>query len=181
MGGGMQTNQPLPRPGSIVKPGLRRQNEEHEGAHVSIGDLAAPAAGGSVCLLCRRGEPPGPHAALAGFRPGDAPPIQMRAGTIIDYRPRLHEFPVRWRSEITAGEPPHHFVDEQRQGPYKLWVHEHRFRTWDQGTQVVDDVRYAVPGGWLVDRLFVRRDVERLFQFRRQKLQELFPTQNLAS
>jgi len=102
-------------------------------------------------------------------------PIQMRPGTLIDYRLRLHGFPIRWRSEITAWEPPHRLVDEQRRGPYRLWVHEHRFQAQDGGTHVTDSVQYAVPGGWLVDRLLVRPDVERIFQFRRQKLQELFP------
>jgi ligand-binding SRPBCC domain-containing protein len=101
-------------------------------------------------------------------------PIQMRAGTVIDYRLRLRGIPIRWRSEITAWEPPHRFVDEQRRGPYRLWVHEHRFETRDGGTQVADLVRYAVPGGRLVDWLFVRRDVERIFQFRREKLLALF-------
>jgi ligand-binding SRPBCC domain-containing protein len=108
-------------------------------------------------------------------------PIRMSRGTLIDYRLRLHGFPIRWRSEITAWEPPRRFVDDQRRGPYKLWVHEHRFQAQDGGTHVADAVRYAVPGGALIDRLFVRRDVERIFQFRRQKLQELFPKQNLAS
>lgn len=100
-------------------------------------------------------------------------PIVMRPRTLIDYRLRLRGFPIRWRSEITAWEPPYRFIDEQRCGPYKLWVHEHRFEAREGGTLVGDSVRYAVPGGWLVDCLFVRRDVERIFQFRRDKLQEL--------
>ena len=102
-------------------------------------------------------------------------PVQMRPGTLLDYRLRLHGLPIRWRSEITAWEPPSRFVDEQRHGPYKLWVHEHRFQAQDNGTQVTDLIRYDAPGGWLLDRLFVRRDLERIFQYRRQKLLELFP------
>jgi ligand-binding SRPBCC domain-containing protein len=97
-------------------------------------------------------------------------PILMRPGTIIDYRLRLRGFRIRWQSEITAWEPPRRFVDEQRRGPYRLWVHEHRFEARERGTMVTDFVRYAAPGGWLVDRLFVRRDMERIFQFRRDAL-----------
>ena len=89
----------------------------------------------------------------------------------------MHGVPIRWQSEITAWDPPRRFVDEQRRGPYKLWVHEHRFQAKDGGTQVADDVRYAVLGGWLMERLFVRRDIERIFQFRRQKQLELFGKQ----
>ncbi len=102
-------------------------------------------------------------------------PIVMRPGAIIEYRLRLRGIPLRWKTEITAWEPPLRFVDEQRQGPYRLWVHEHRFEPRDGGTLASDHVNYAPPGGWLIDRLFVRRDVEKIFDFRRQKLIEMFP------
>ena len=101
-------------------------------------------------------------------------PILMHPGVTIDYRLKLHGFPIRWQSEITAWEPPHRFVDQQRRGPYRLWVHEHSFEARDGGTLVSDFVRYAAPGGRLVEWLFVRRDVERIFQFRREKLLALF-------
>jgi len=37
-----------------------------------------------------------------------------------------------------------------------------------------DRVRYSVPGGWLVNRLLVRPDIERIFRYRTKKLRELF-------
>lgn len=101
-------------------------------------------------------------------------PIAMHPGALINYRLKLHGLSIRWQTEITAWEPPHRFVDEQRRGPYKLWIHEHRFTAQDGGTLASDSVRYAVPGGWLIERLFVRRDVEKIFRYRRDKLQELF-------
>ena len=61
-------------------------------------------------------------------------PVDMRPGTLIDYRLRLRGVPLRWRSEITAWEPPYRFVDEQRRGPYRLWIHEHRFEEAEGGT-----------------------------------------------
>lgn len=105
-------------------------------------------------------------------------PAEMGAGTVIDYRLRLHGLPLRWQSEITVWEPPDRFVDVQRRGPYRLWEHEHLFLPRDGGTLVQDRVRYAVPGGplleSLVDRLLVRPDLERIFAYRRQRLREIF-------
>ena len=101
-------------------------------------------------------------------------PIEMRVGLQIDYRLRLRGLPMRWRSEITAWEPPGRFVDEQRRGPYRAWIHEHTFEERDGGTLARDRVQYAVIGGQLVNRLFVRRDVEKIFHFRQEKLQGLF-------
>jgi ligand-binding SRPBCC domain-containing protein len=100
-------------------------------------------------------------------------PIEMRTGTLIDYQLRIHGLPIRWRTEITAWQPPHRFVDEQKRGPYRLWIHEHRFEPKDNGTLCSDHVRYAAPGGALVHRWLVRPDVERIFAFRATKLAEL--------
>jgi ligand-binding SRPBCC domain-containing protein len=100
-------------------------------------------------------------------------PIAMREGAEIDYRIALRGLPLRWRSEITAWEPPLRFVDEQRRGPYRIWVHEHRFRALDGGTEIVDRIHYAAWGGRLVERLFVDRDLERIFDYRQQRIAEL--------
>jgi ligand-binding SRPBCC domain-containing protein len=108
-------------------------------------------------------------------------PITMKVGTRIQYRLRLHGIPLGWESEITAWEPPHRFVDEQRSGPYRQWIHEHQFLQHNGGTQVRDAVRYSVVGGSLVDRLFVAPDLSRIFEFRRQKTAEIFGHSSNAS
>jgi ligand-binding SRPBCC domain-containing protein len=100
-------------------------------------------------------------------------PIEMKVGALIDYRIRWRGLPMRWRSEIAAWDPPHRFADRQLRGPYRLWHHEHLFSESDNQTTVEDRVRYAVWGGALVERLFVRRDVEAIFAFRRRRLKEL--------
>ncbi len=89
-------------------------------------------------------------------------PISMRVGALIDYRLRVRGFPLRWRSEITAWEPPVRFVDEARQGPFRRWIHEHRFEPRD--------------GGALINWLLVRHDVARIFAYRSAKLRELYPS-----
>ena len=111
---------------------------------------------------------------LLRFRVVTPPPIEMRAGVEIDYRLRLHGIPMGWRSRITAWEPPNRFVDEQVKGPYRLWVHEHTFTTQDDGTLVKDVVEYDMLGGWLADRLLVRRDLRRIFAYRQERLAEIF-------
>lgn len=107
-------------------------------------------------------------------------PTEMKAGCLIDYRIRLHALPLRWRSKITLWDPPRRFVDEQVRGPYRAWIHDHGFSEQNGYTQVIDHVRYAVWGGALVERLFVRKDLERIFAFRRAKLLSLFCPQELA-
>lgn len=102
------------------------------------------------------------------------PPLVMRRGLLINYALRVHGLPVRWQSEITAWEPPFRFIDEQRRGPYRFWKHEHTFEERDGGTLTRDSIQYAVWGGALVNHLFVRRDLEKIFTFRRAKMLELF-------
>jgi len=100
--------------------------------------------------------------------------LELRAGTLIDYQLRVHGLPMRWQSEITAWEPQRRFVDEQRRGPYRLWQHEHTFEPDAGGTLCGDTVRYAVLFDFPVHGLLVRPDIERIFDFRAQKMRELF-------
>jgi ligand-binding SRPBCC domain-containing protein len=101
-------------------------------------------------------------------------PIDMQQGTLIDYRIKLRGLPLRWRTRISAWEPPHRFVDEQLRGPYLEWKHEHRFETIADATLVFDHVKYRVLGGRAVDRLLVRPDLRRIFDFRRSELARRF-------
>jgi hypothetical protein len=75
---------------------------------------------------------------------------------------------LRWQSQITAWEPPSRFVDEQRRGPYRLWVHEHAFVERDGGTRRFGSGALCRSRRWLLDALFVRRDLKRIFSFRQQ-------------
>ena len=104
-------------------------------------------------------------------------PIDMRPGALIDYRIRLGGVPMRWRTEITTWDPPHRFVDVQLRGPYRVWIHEHRFIDLGDETEMSDRVEYLAPG-WLleplVDRLFVRPRVEAIFAHRARVIAEVF-------
>ena len=101
-------------------------------------------------------------------------PIEMHLGKKIDYKLRVHGIPLRWTSEITVWEPNRRFIDELRRGPYTHWHHEHLFEECDEGARVIDVVHYGVPGGALIHGLFVRRDIESIFNYRQEVLRERF-------
>ena len=101
----------------------------------------------------------------------------MAKGARIAYRINWHGIPLRWQTEIADWEPLSRFEDTQIQGPYRLWHHTHLFRTAAGGTQISDVVRYSLSFGILgrlVHAIAVRRNVEQIFAYRRQKIRELF-------
>jgi ligand-binding SRPBCC domain-containing protein len=111
------------------------------------------------------------------FRMVDPEGVTMRAGAAIEYRIRPLFVPQRWVSEITRYDPPHAFVDEQRSGPYRSWRHEHGFSHIAGGTEIVERVEYALPfgpAGRLVHALFVRRQLESIFDYRGRIIARLF-------
>jgi ligand-binding SRPBCC domain-containing protein len=98
-------------------------------------------------------------------------PIDIKAGTLIDYRLGLFGLPLRWRTLIARWEPPDLFVDEQLQGPYRLWEHTHRFYDGKPGETIIEDtVRYRLPlepVGDLAHPL-VRLQLNWIFRYRQQ-------------
>jgi ligand-binding SRPBCC domain-containing protein len=100
-------------------------------------------------------------------------PVRMAPGTLIDYRLRLHGLPVRWLTRIEEWEPNRMFVDRQLRGPYRFWHHRHEFTAVGGGTLVRDLVHYALPLGplgALAHAALVRRDLERIFDFRQRSV-----------
>lgn len=112
-----------------------------------------------------------------GFRILTTGPILIAAGTRIRYRLAWRGLPVPWTTQIRRWDPPFRFIDVQLSGPYKLWHHTHRFETCDGGTRMTDVVRYRLPFGLIgraVHALKVRRDVEKIFDYRFKRIKELF-------
>ena len=101
-------------------------------------------------------------------------PIDMHEGTLIEYRLKLHGLPISWLTRIEVWEPGVRFVDQQLRGPYALWHHTHEFEpTADGNTRMRDTVRYAIPYGplgELAHLLFVKRDLDRIFDFRTEEV-----------
>jgi len=103
-------------------------------------------------------------------------PVLMQKGATIDFRLSLMGIPFEWKTEISAWEPPHMFVDRQIKGPYAEWVHTHTFRSSNEDRTVMeDDVIYTLPSlplGELAHPL-VRKQLERIFTYRRETILKL--------
>lgn len=103
---------------------------------------------------------------------------RMYAGQIIEYtvKPVLG-IPVYWMTEITQVKEGVYFIDEQRRGPYALWHHQHHFKEIPRGVEMTDIVHYRNPFwifGKLANVLFVRKKLEKIFEYRRKKVEEMF-------
>ena len=110
-----------------------------------------------------------------GIRIVTPQPIAMRTGALIDYRLSLFGVPMKWRTLISAWEPPYRFVDEQLVGPYATWHHTHTFTEVPGGTRVDDEVRYALPLGALgrLAHPIVRLQLGRIFSHRQRTVWRL--------
>lgn len=112
------------------------------------------------------------------FRLLGEPPACMYAGQLLEYR--ISPFPgvwLRWLTEIRHVRAGAYFVDEQRAGPYRFWYHEHHFEPVPGGVRITDRVTYEIgwgPLGWLAERLWVRRQLEYIFDYRRGRAAAIF-------
>lgn len=101
-------------------------------------------------------------------------------GMIIDYYVSpLMGIEMKWKTEITHVDFQKSFTDFQKKGPYKLWNHHHEFIVNDYGVFMKDVVKYELPFGFLGEiahKLFVRKKLEHIFNYRYKVLEELFNT-----
>jgi ligand-binding SRPBCC domain-containing protein len=101
-------------------------------------------------------------------------PVTIEEGTLIDYRLYLFGMPMRWQTRIAVWNPPNEFVDEQLQGPYKLWRHTHRFYDDGEGTVIEDQVHYTLPFEPLgnLAHPIVRIQLNHIFAFRQSAVRK---------
>ncbi|WP_178984123.1 SRPBCC family protein [Winogradskyella helgolandensis] len=102
----------------------------------------------------------------------------MFSGQIIQYivTPVLG-IKTKWVTEITHVKDHEYFVDEQRFGPYALWHHKHFIKEIAGGVEMEDIIDYKVPMGilgQLAHPFIVKPKLEEIFNYRTQKLEELF-------
>ena len=105
----------------------------------------------------------------------EGPPL-IELGSRVVLKGRRWGIPQNIVSEITAFDTPVTFTDTQVEGPFRKWVHTHRFEAVAGGTRVSDRVEYEPPGGLLglVARpSLIERDLKWIFEYRTRKLAEL--------
>jgi len=101
----------------------------------------------------------------------------IHPGMIIAYI--LYPFmmiPVRWETEIVSVSKPFYFEDIQKSGPYDYWHHQHHFREIKDGVEMTDILDYSLPMeffGELVNTLIVSRRLDEVFNYRKQKIEEI--------
>ena len=104
---------------------------------------------------------------------------KMYSGQLIEYRVKpLLGIPLKWITEIKNVKDETYFIDEQRFGPYRFWYHEHWFEATEKGVKMIDRVTYGLPMGLLgrlAHRLFVRKQLETIFDYREEQINALYP------
>ena len=104
-------------------------------------------------------------------------PDTMYEGLLIHYRLKpMGNISINWCTEITHIKEKVYFVDEQRVGPYKIWHHEHHFKSVTGGVLMTDILHYDIGKsvfGWLAGILFVHKKVSNIFKFRFNTLEAM--------
>ncbi|MDL1894218.1 SRPBCC family protein [Sphingobacteriales bacterium CHB3] len=111
-------------------------------------------------------------------------PLEMQRGTLIDYTVNWLGIPVRWTTMIASYNPPHRFIDQQLVGPYSFWYHIHTFIEKSRKTEMHDEVRYVLPLGIVgeaVHTWIVRRQLDRIFDYREIAVRQQFPEREIVT
>ncbi|MFN7912822.1 MAG: SRPBCC family protein [Bacteroidota bacterium] len=103
---------------------------------------------------------------------------EMYAGQIIEYYVKpIAGIKLHWVTEITHVEHLRLFVDEQRFGPYAFWHHQHHLKAVDNSVEMIDIVHYKLPlgiFGKLLNKVMVANQLKTIFDYRFNKIEELF-------
>lgn len=108
---------------------------------------------------------------------GDFP---VTEGGVVHLTVKQPPMPIaqRWRVRIAEIVENRLVVDVAEKSPFAAWRHEHRFEDLGEGrTRMTDHVEYRLPFGpigRLVDRLFVRRQLDGMFAERHARTKAHF-------
>lgn len=105
-------------------------------------------------------------------------PDKMYEGMLMQLRLKpFLKIQLDWLTEITHIKEKEYFIDEQRLGPFRFWHHEHRVLPIEGGVEIQDTVHYVMPFsilGRFVHWLFLRKQLENIFNFREEAIEKVF-------
>lgn len=102
---------------------------------------------------------------------------KIEEGTEFIYKLKIHGVPAKWKTVITNWNPPYEFVDYQQKGPYQVWFHSHLFIPYQNGTILVDEVKFILPFSFISNFLvgwFIKFDVKNIFKHRYQYIKDYY-------
>ncbi|MGD1838679.1 MAG: SRPBCC family protein [Nitrososphaeraceae archaeon] len=76
---------------------------------------------------------------------------------------------IKWHSKITFFRK-HEYTDEMIEGPFKKWIHTHRFSDLgNMKTKIIDEIEYELPFGLLRKMLnkYSKIQLEKIFNHRK--------------
>lgn len=79
--------------------------------------------------------------------------------------------------EVASFERDKLIIVEQKQGPFKCWVHANHFEATEAGTKIREKIEYDPPGGllgYVITADAIRKDLDKLMAYREKKLKEIF-------
>lgn len=100
---------------------------------------------------------------------------KIEKGSLINYKLKIHQLPIAWRTEISQYQEPDFFQDIQLKGPYKKWHHTHLFSNLGEGTLIEDKIDFQVPLGHIGRLLalqYVTNDVKKIFSYRMKVIEK---------
>ncbi len=95
--------------------------------------------------------------------------VGLEPGSTVTLRVKVGPFRLRWVAQHRDLIPGQMFSDRQIRGPFASWEHRHCFnRTSEETTELVDQVQYKLPFGWVgqLGTGYARGEIERLFAYR---------------
>lgn len=103
--------------------------------------------------------------------------LPLRLGTEIKLKVTQFLF-IRtiWHIKISAFDIPYLITDTQLKGPFKTWIHEHKFEPAENGVIMTDRIEYELPfgpAGKIADKLAVRNLIEKQFAYRQNTTKKL--------
>lgn len=102
-------------------------------------------------------------------------PDKLEKDALACFRIRKGPVCMRWVARHSGVVEGSEFTDTQESGPFAFWKHRHRMIPEGEGSVLRDEIEYRLPmgkpGQWVAGRK-VKRDLERMFEWRHRVLRE---------